>query len=224
MPNRNQTHRTRLARAYADLANLRYMDALRAVNDAAAQGLLPPRLDEQGMRAGLRVLTIMGATKTTHHPSQQPNATTPATVEATRNATPPVPRQATDPRDQPIYDSCAVYEGLTGKPGLSYISSPGNGERDRYVFADGFVGLGRAEALTHASTLAHDAVTHHRFRNPYVGEGADGARRSAEIDRTEADHLDATDPRRPEVLASAEQWDAQARLLDLRDRTIPTHT
>lgn len=47
-------------------------------------------------------------------------------------------------------------------------------------------------------------------RNPYVGAGADGARRSAEIDRTEADGLDRDDPRRDEVLASAERWDQQA--------------
>jgi hypothetical protein len=46
-------------------------------------------------------------------------------------------------------------------------------------------------------------------RTPYVGEGADGARRSAEIDRNEADTLDPGD-RRDEVLLSAERWDEQA--------------
>lgn len=53
-----------------------------------------------------------------------------------------------------------------------------------------------------------------KHRNPYVGEGADGARRSAEIDRTEADGLDVADPRYSELQASAEAWETQARAID----------
>lgn len=48
-------------------------------------------------------------------------------------------------------------------------------------------------------------------RHPYVGEGSDGARRSAEIDREEADGLDRDDPRYGLLLTSAAEWDAQAR-------------
>lgn len=55
------------------------------------------------------------------------------------------------------------------------------------------------------------AVEGHRF--PYVGEGADGARRSAQIDREEADGYDAGE-QRDACLASAERWEAQAAELD----------
>lgn len=51
-------------------------------------------------------------------------------------------------------------------------------------------------------------------RRPYVGEGADGARRSAEIDRNEADTYDRDDERRDAALASAERWEAQAAELE----------
>jgi hypothetical protein len=50
-------------------------------------------------------------------------------------------------------------------------------------------------------------------RSPYVGEGADGARRSANIDRSEADLYD-PGPDRDRCLASAERWEDQARMLD----------
>lgn len=43
-----------------------------------------------------------------------------------------------------------------------------------------------------------------------MGDGADGCRRSAEIDRTEADGLAVTDPRYLELLASADEWECQA--------------
>jgi hypothetical protein len=56
-------------------------------------------------------------------------------------------------------------------------------------------------------------------RIPYVGEGADGARRSAEIDRSEADGLD-PGPRRDEVLASAAEWDRIADRLDLESGAV----
>jgi hypothetical protein len=47
-------------------------------------------------------------------------------------------------------------------------------------------------------------------RHPYVGEGADGARRSAQIDREEAGTLDRADPRRAALEASAERWEIEA--------------
>lgn len=47
------------------------------------------------------------------------------------------------------------------------------------------------------------------LRIPYVGDGADGARRSAAIDREEADTVDDPD-RRAALLDSAARWDAQA--------------
>ncbi len=50
-------------------------------------------------------------------------------------------------------------------------------------------------------------------RAPYVGAGSDGARRSAQIDREEADGLDPGEAR-DRCLASAEQWDRQARHLE----------
>jgi hypothetical protein len=47
-------------------------------------------------------------------------------------------------------------------------------------------------------------------RQPYVGHGADGARRSAAIDREEAATLDRDEPRHALLLASAEKWEQQA--------------
>lgn len=52
-----------------------------------------------------------------------------------------------------------------------------------------------------------------RLREPYVGQGVDGCRRSARIDREEADCLDLSDPRYAEVIASAESWEWQAEQL-----------
>ena len=51
----------------------------------------------------------------------------------------------------------------------------------------------------------------HGWRNPYVGSGADGARRSADIDRDELDILDTDDPRREAIKDSIERWEQQAR-------------
>jgi hypothetical protein len=45
-------------------------------------------------------------------------------------------------------------------------------------------------------------------RRPYVGEGVDGASRSAQIDREEADALPPGD-QREERVASADRWEAQ---------------
>jgi len=52
-----------------------------------------------------------------------------------------------------------------------------------------------------------------RFRIPYVGEGASGCERSAVIDRDEADTLDRSDERHALLLASADAWREQARIL-----------
>ena len=52
-------------------------------------------------------------------------------------------------------------------------------------------------------------------RTPYVGAGEDGARRSARIDREQADTLNWGDPRRDELDASAERWEEQAAELML---------
>lgn len=64
-------------------------------------------------------------------------------------------------------------------------------------------------------------------RRPYVGTGADGARRSAAIDREEAHTLptgphqpgysELTEARRSRLLASADRWEAQAAELDTVD-------
>jgi hypothetical protein len=50
----------------------------------------------------------------------------------------------------------------------------------------------------------------HGWRNPYVGTGADGARRSANIDRDELDTLDTDDPRREAIQDSIDRWERQA--------------
>lgn len=54
-------------------------------------------------------------------------------------------------------------------------------------------------------------------RRPYVGEGADGCRRSAQIDREEADILDVADSRRAYLHGSAEAWEAQAQRMAAAD-------
>lgn len=52
------------------------------------------------------------------------------------------------------------------------------------------------------------------MRVPYVGVGPDGARRSAQIDRDEADTLPTGHPRRFELLVRAGEWEAQAAALE----------
>lgn len=81
---------------------------------------------------------------------------------------------------------------------------------DRFESAPDAVVADNIESLRKA--LGADTPAGHR--NPYVGDGADGARRSAQIDREEADGLDRDDPRYDEVLASAARWDEQARELE----------
>lgn len=53
------------------------------------------------------------------------------------------------------------------------------------------------------------------YRAPYVGAGADGSRRSAQIDREEAD-VERDPERRELILASAARWEEQARRLERR--------
>lgn len=57
-----------------------------------------------------------------------------------------------------------------------------------------------------------------RYREPYVGFGATGARASATIDLEEHDSLDPGDPRRPDLVASASEWLEQARQLEAAER------
>lgn len=70
-----------------------------------------------------------------------------------------------------------------------------------------------------ASAVAAEAPSDHR--DPYVGAGADGARRSAQIDREEADCLDRGTPRYDMLLSSAAAWDRQADELDAADPAEP---
>lgn len=57
-------------------------------------------------------------------------------------------------------------------------------------------------------------------RNPYVGAGADGARRSAQIDREERDTLDAADPRHGVLEQGARRWEEQAASLEAAPRAF----
>lgn len=57
-------------------------------------------------------------------------------------------------------------------------------------------------------------VVTYGHREPYVGEGADGCRASAQIDREEADQLDRSTDRWAELQASAEAWEQQAADLE----------
>lgn len=56
------------------------------------------------------------------------------------------------------------------------------------------------------------------LRNPYVGSGADGARRSAQIDQEEADCLPPGEYR-DHCLLSAERWILQAEYLEAQPRS-----
>lgn len=62
--------------------------------------------------------------------------------------------------------------------------------------------------LTRRIVATRDAVGPHR--RPYVGDGVDGARRSAEIDRTEADTYPTGSDARDRCLRSAIRWEQQA--------------
>jgi hypothetical protein len=48
------------------------------------------------------------------------------------------------------------------------------------------------------------------WREPYVGQGADGARRSAQVDREEADTLAPGSRAWNQAHLSAERWERQA--------------
>jgi hypothetical protein len=59
------------------------------------------------------------------------------------------------------------------------------------------------------------------YRTPYAGEGADGARRSAQIDREEADTLAWDNPRRETLLMSAARWEQQAEAIEQQRAWAP---
>lgn len=75
----------------------------------------------------------------------------------------------------------------------------------------------RATADKFRDGLPAGVYTTEEHRRPYVGQGADGARRSAEIDRNEIDTLDLNDPQQAEhanyLRASISRWEQQAAAL-----------
>ena len=71
-----------------------------------------------------------------------------------------------------------------------------------------------ADAAIEAARVATDSLT---MRTPYVGNGAEGARRSAQIDREELDAYSPDDPQRTKIEQSAARWDQQAEMLDAFD-------
>jgi hypothetical protein len=94
---------------------------------------------------------------------------------------------------------------------------------------------GPAEAIelarVFADVLERRRHPHPEDRIPYVGEGSDGCRRSAQIDREESHTLDRSDLRRDHLLASAERWERQVereasdehfRRLELVTDLVPT--
>lgn len=58
----------------------------------------------------------------------------------------------------------------------------------------------------------HAAVIRNTAIAPYVGEGADGCERSAQIVRDELATLPAGDARRGELEEQAQAWDERARM------------
>lgn len=90
------------------------------------------------------------------------------------------------------------------------------------VLNDGTYANGKAEPLPQ-----HDV----QHRIPYVGDGVEGALRSAEIDRTELDGLPtgphqpgwttSTQEARARLVESISQWEAQAQ--DLERAQVPEH-
>ena len=96
---------------------------------------------------------------------------------------------------------------------------PDPGDRPVVLTARGRAALAAAQQLRQLRQLDVDlavrlAPDHADHRDPYVGDGADGARRSAQIDREEVDCLDHGTPRYDMLLASAAAWDRQADELD----------
>lgn len=74
---------------------------------------------------------------------------------------------------------------------------------------------GQAEYWLHGQRLSREQWREQATsdRMSYIGEDADGAQRSAWIDRNEADTLDLDDPRHSQLLDSALRWEAQAERL-----------
>lgn len=94
---------------------------------------------------------------------------------------------------------------------------------DRIARSLGRIEAGQRELAAAAGqlvTLVRDFLAPRNYagdRIPYVGSGADGARRSAQIDREEIDGLDLDDPRTGELALSAAEWDAQAARLQIAE-------
>lgn len=84
---------------------------------------------------------------------------------------------------------------------------------------------GSVDAQRETGVDVTDPATYPQDRRPYVGEGAEGCRASAQIDREEADTLpsgphqpgwsEAVEERRAALMASAIAWDDQANALDI---------
>lgn len=212
----NTTHRKRLARALAEQTGLSYAQSLNRVVDAAEKGLLPRRLDEAGMAAALRVLSngrtaspfsraarLLGGPYTTHV----------YVFDVGTEVQEQMPR-------------CVLCDRQVPDGGQWWlVSDPDQGwANDTGCVCDAH----DAKALrVHSEGLIPEEYVAGRFpqqrsrhRTPYVGEGADGARRSAQIDREEAEMLPTgphqpgwnpdIEERRAHLLASAEAWESQA--------------
>lgn len=184
----NSTHRKRLARALASQTGINYMAALHRVNQVATAGRLPARLDAAGMQAALRILTT---------PDPDAASSVPEVAAQLLASNPfvgitPGARVCSEEKDQPIANLSHIYEQVTGKQGLMYISSPGSGA-DRYVFGEGKVCLGRAEALSHATALgelARRAVAEAAASAQPVGAAApfDETHQGSECDHEETEY------------------------------------
>lgn len=77
-----------------------------------------------------------------------------------------------------------------------------------------------AVGLSQRLTPAEPAVAVYRLRAPYVGHGADGCRRSAEIDLAEADTHPTGSERWQQCRDSAEQWLQQAAAIDAQEAAV----
>jgi hypothetical protein len=80
---------------------------------------------------------------------------------------------------------------------------------------------GKVTKLTGPRSVSHPGdwlVERADWRRPYVGDGADGCRRSAQIDREEADTHTIGSPPHLERLASAKRWERQAEQMEGDER------
>lgn len=239
----NSTHRKRLARRLAEATGMPYSTCLDEVRRAADAGVLPARLDQDGMREALRVL-LAAQTASADEPGRtdvSPSATERLYLVRPHLA---VLRQVWQGRvskdrvesrtgvsaqwrvdNNPASASTETILVLLERDGYIVAALPEVDEwvvarltdfGDEVLAANGGDGDKFRDGLPAPRPQGVAAAAH---REPYVGGGADGARRSARIDREEADGLDRDAPRREECLASARRWDAQA---DALDRVIGT--